>query len=311
MLDFDFWLKIEETKILYNAYIYDWEKILNDDLIDTLQFYIPFEYQFLNFVKIEYINEFNFIKYAYGFIEELLFKISKSETIITLLNEIYPGYEKIFNEKSDFIFNLIKKVLSRCYNFNIFLDKSSCEFTQIKRIYFYLIYTYNNDLDPKYELKKFLLVNLGLFIYIFLLEFFGNYLPNYLSILTKNKLKAENINELKGIIELKLFGKRMNYLNLFQILYILDINNYEKNNKTFNLNFQNINKYIISEKLYNMFKKHFGMELIFNNNEKVEYFNLLNENIGKNNFVIMAPSFNDCVPSDNIDFLDNLSFLDK
>ena len=317
-INFYFAEKIEETKVLNNAYIYDWEKIINNNSMDELDFNIPFEYQFLNFIKIEYINEFNFIKYAYGFIEELLFKISKSETIITLLNEIYPGYEKIFNEKSDFICNLIKKVLSRCYYFCIFSDKVSNEFTQIKRIYFYLIYTHNKDLDPKYELKKFLMVNLGLFIYIFHHEFFGHYLPHYLNILTTNKYnspfsKVENKKESGRFIEIKLFGKSMNTLTLFQLLYILDIDNYGKDYRAFNSNFQNINKFDISENLFNMFKKHFGIELIFRENEKAESFYLFDKNIGKGNdtLLIMTPSFNDCLPYDNIDFLYDLSLLEK
>ena len=145
-IDSDFAEKIEDTKILNNAYIYDWEKIIQNESMYMLNFNIPFEYQFLNFIKIEYINEFNFIKYTYKFIEELLLKISKSNTIISLLNKIYPGCEKIFNEKSDFISGLIKKILSRCFNFCIFSDKEGSAITQFKRIYFFwhilLIITY-------------------------------------------------------------------------------------------------------------------------------------------------------------------------
>ena len=321
-IDFYFAEKIKETKVLNNAYIYDWEKIINNDSMYELDFNIPFEYQFLNFIKIEYINEFNFIKFTYGFIEELLLKISKSNTIITLLNEIYPGCETIFNEKSDFIGNLIKKVLSRCFYFCMFSDKVGCEYTEIKRIYFYLINTHTKYLDPKYELKKFLIVNLGLFIYIFHHEFFGHYLLHYLNILTTNKYnspfsKVENKKESGRFIEIKLFNKKMNIFNLFQLLYILDIDNYGKDYKAFNSNFQNINKFDISENLFNMFKKHFGIELIFSENEKVEFFNLFDKNIGKgnDNLVIMNPSFNDCLPlyniDDNIDFLYYLSLLEK
>ena len=62
-----------------------------------------------------------------------------------------------------------------------------------------------------------------------------------------------------------------------------------------------------------MFKKYFGIELIFNNDEKVEFFNLFDNNFGKNNdnLVIMAPEFKNCLPFDNIYFLDYLSFLKK
>ena len=105
----------------------------------------------------------------------------------------------------------------------------------------------------------------------------------------------------------------METLKLYQLLYIIDIDNYKKDYKRFNLDFQNINKFDISENLYNIFKKYFGIELIFNNDEKVEFFNLFDNNFGKNNdnLVIMAPEFNNCLPFDNIDFLYYLSFLKK
>ena len=333
--DTDFAEKTEDTKILNNAYIYDWEKIIQNESMYMLNFNIPFEYQFLNFIKIEYINEFNFIKYTYKFIEELLLKISKSNTIISLLNEIYPGCEKIFNEKSDFISGLIKKILSRCFNFCIFSDKEGSAITQFKRIYFFLAYTFNHNLDPKYELKKFLIVNLGIFIYIFHHEFFGHFLLHYLQILTKNKYNSlfsnvENKKESGRFIEIKLFGKRKNTLNLIQLLYILDIDNYKKDYKAFNLDFQNANKFDISENLYNMFKRHFGIELLFNNDEIFfsewndnitftfndeifETFNFLDKNFGKNDkdLLIMTPTFNDCLPFDNIEFLYFLSISEN
>ena len=64
--------------------------------------HIPLEYQFLDFLKIEYLSEFNYYRYSKGFIQELLTKICQSKTIISLLNEIFPGCGKIFHEKSKF-----------------------------------------------------------------------------------------------------------------------------------------------------------------------------------------------------------------
>ena len=180
--------------------------------------------------------------------------------------------------------------------------KVGCTETQIKRIYFFLAYTYNNDLDPIYDLKKFLLVNLGIFIYIFHHEFFGHYLLHYLNILTTNKYnspfsKVENKKESGRFIEIKLFGKRMKTLNLFQILYILDIDNYQKDYKEFNLNFQKIDNFSISENFFNMFKRHFGIELILDKDEKIESYTVTDYNIGNNNnLLIITPIFNDCLP---------------
>ena len=93
----------------------------------------PLKYQFLDFIKIEYLSEFNFIKYTYGFLEELLWEIGKSNTIISLLNQICPGYENIFN-----------KNLSCSFPLTIYTYKEGNSFTKIKRIYFYLLYTKNN-----------------------------------------------------------------------------------------------------------------------------------------------------------------------
>jgi len=310
-IEVEFIPSLEETIILDNAYIYDWEKIINDDFILSLNFKVPIKYQLLNYIKIEYVNEFNFIRYTYGFIEELLLKISKSNTMISLLKEIYPGCEKIFDEKSNFVSNLIKKVLSRCFYFCIDSYRVGCAETQIKRIYFYLAYTYNNEIDPVHDLQKFLIVNLGLFIYIFHHEFFGHYLLHYLKILTTNKYnspfsKIENKEESGRFIEIKLFGKRMNTLNLFQILYILDIDNYKKDYKEFSLDFQKIDKYDISENFFNMFKKHFEIELIFDKYEKIESYTVTDYNFGNNNnLLILTPIFNDCLPFDDCELFYN------
>ena len=311
-IEVEFISSIEDTIILDNAYIYDWEKIINDDFILSLNFKVPLKYQLLNYIKIEYINEFNFIKYTYGFIEEFLLKISGRNTIISLLREIYPGCEKIFDEKSSFISNLIKKVLSCCFYFCINSYRVACTETQIKRIYFYLTYTYNNDLDPVYDLKKFLIVNLGLFIYIFHHEFFGHYLLHYLNIITTNKYnspfsKIENKEEPGRFIEIKLFGKRMNTLNLFQILYILDIDNYKKDYKEFSLDFQKIDKFNISENFFNMFIKHFEIVLLLDKYEKIDSYTVTDYNIGNNNnLLIITPTFNDCLPFDDNELLYNL-----
>ena len=181
-----------------------------------------------------------------------------------------------------------------------------------------MAYTFNHNLYPKYDLKKFLIVNLGIFIYIFHHEFFGHYLLHYLEILTKNKYNSpfsnvKNKKESGRFIEIKLFGKRMNTLNLIQLLYILDIDNYKKDYKAFHLDFQNANKFDISENLYNMFKSHFGIELLFNNDEIFETFKFLDKNFGKNDndLLIMTPTFNDCLPFDNIEFLYFLSISEN
>ena len=146
---------------------------------------------------------------------------------------------------------------------------------------------------------------------IFHHEFFGHYLLHYLKILTTNKYnspfsKIENKEESGRFIEIKLFGKRMNTLNLFQILYILDIDNYKKDYKEFSLDVQKIDKYDISENFFNMFKKHFETELIFDKHENKESYTVTDYNFGNNNnLLILTPIFNDCLPFDDSELFYN------
>jgi len=314
-VDLDLSKKEDTIMILKDAYIYDWEKIIKVNPIIAIE--VPLEYQFLKFIKIEYIKEFNFIKYTYGFIEELLLNISKSDTMITLLNEIYSGCDKIFNEKSDFLGNLIKKILPRCFYFQLFSFREGYTITQIKRISFFLENTYNKSIEPL-DYNKFLIVNMGLFIYIFFHEFFAHYLLHYLEIIIKNKYNSpfsiiEKKKESGSFIEAKLFGKRIDKFTLLQLLYILDIDNYKNDYETFKMNFQNIEKYSISENLLLMFKKHFHKEICFEDNDYAEIFDLSGNNIDKKNnnevFTIQGPK--DCLPLENNEFLYNLFISEK
>ena len=98
----------------------------------------------------------------------------------------------------------------------------------------------------------------------------------------------------------------MNTLNLFQILYILDIDNYKKDYKEFSLDVQKIDKYDISENLFNMFKKHFEIELIFDKYEKKESYTVTDYNFGNNNnLLILTPIFNDCLAFDDSELFYN------
>ena len=123
---------------------------------------------------------------------------------------------------------------------------------------------------------------------------------------TIDSSKIENKEESGRFIEIKLFGKRMNTLNLFQILYILDIDNYKKDYKEFSLDFQKIDKYDISENFFNIFKKHFEIELIFDKYEKIESYTVTDYNFGNNNnLLILTPIFNDCLPFDDCELFYN------
>ena len=317
LISYDYFGKKEVKKILKNANIYDWQDIISNisNVYDSFNNNIPLEYQFLEFIKIEYQYKYNFINYSIGFIEELSLKICKSNTIISLLSEIYPGCEKIFNEKSCFLSNLVKNVLNNNIFLNMHSFRAGTTFTVIKRIYFYFFNRYDKFLNSQQEYKCFLVANLGIFFYIFILEFYGDFLLHYLSLLTKNKYSSIDDKEIESgkFIEVKLFGKITNTLNLSQILFILDINNYKNDFNTFCSIFKKCENFDISKNLSDMFKRHFDIELKFENNKDLGLIDLFRHDIGSNdnNMIIMSPTFNNCVPFNNIDFLYNLEILNK
>ena len=316
-IPYDFIEIFGKKKILKNAYIYDWEKIIKNISNLNINFHIPLEYQFLDFIKIKYQYKYNFINYSIGFIEELLLKICKSNTIISLLNDIYPGCEQIFNEKSSFLEDLIKKVLNRSFYLTIYSYRVGVSFSEIKRIYFYLYNRYNKSLDDQYNFKCFLVSNFGAFIYIFFHEFYGHFLLHYLVLLTTNKYNSpfstvENGKESGRYIETKLFGKRWNILNFDQILFILDIDNYQKDYNTFCSNFKNCSKIEISKNLSDMFKKHFDVDINFNDNDPLEEINIFGNDIKENNnLVFINSNFNNCVPFNYLDFIYDLENVKK
>ena len=307
-----------EQKILNNVFIYDWDTMINRTSKLSINFMVPLEYQLLDYIKIEYMYKYNLIKYSIGFIEELTVNLCKSNTIISMLNTIYPGCEQIFNANSDFLSNLIKKVLNNSFYLDIFSFRAGTIFNPIEKINFFIINKFNGNLDSQQNYKNFLVVNLGRFIYIFHHEFFGHYILHYLSLLTTNKYNSPfSIIEKKGesgrFIETQLFGKRIDNLNLSQLLFILDINNYKNDFNTFAENFQKCeNNLTVSKDLLDMFKRHFNIELKYKENENVESICLFAHDISFNNNIVMSiPSFNNCVPFNNIDFVFNLENLEK
>ena len=97
----------EKILTIKNAHIYDLELIKEDNYFN-LSSNVPLEFQLLDYVKIEYLNEHNYIKYSQNFINDFLKKMLKSKTILSLLKKIYPGSDKygIFKELSEFLYNL-------------------------------------------------------------------------------------------------------------------------------------------------------------------------------------------------------------
>ena len=102
-------------------------------------------------------------------------------------------------------------------------------------------------------------------------------------------------------------------MSLSQLLFILDIDNYKYDFNIFRLNFQKCDNSIsVSEELCDMFKRNFGFKLVFSKNENMKPINLFEHAILSNeDFFIVNSSFNNCVPSNHIDFIYNLEKLKK
>jgi len=106
--------------------IEDYQKYQIDKIVQDLNLFdvtIPNEFLLIPYLKIEYFNDNNYVKYLNKFIELFNEKISKSKTISTLLNYLYPGFEEINLFQSEFIENIFKDSLKNAY-FNYLSPRS-------------------------------------------------------------------------------------------------------------------------------------------------------------------------------------------
>ena len=80
----------EKILTIKKEHIYDLELIKEDNYFN-LSSNIPLEFQLLDYVKIEYLNEHNYIKYSQNFINDFLKKMLKSKTVLSLLKKYIQG----------------------------------------------------------------------------------------------------------------------------------------------------------------------------------------------------------------------------
>ena len=100
--------------------------------------------------------------------------------------------------------------------------------------------------------------NLGVFIYIEFNEILGDYLRTILSKITtinyiSQSSRISEKSELGECIEFLLFKQRISNFSLIQLIYILGVNNYNIDFRTFRNNFQNISNHIPSDICKDMF----------------------------------------------------------
>ena len=216
-----------------------------------------YKYKFIN---IKYFNENNIIRACDKFISGFLEYIGKSKTIISLLNTIFPGYSNYENIKFEawlpsYLLNFYKKinyykqhleVLALTQDSNLEID--------------YLFFVDDNENIGINEITfSNVIVNLGFFTYSFYHESLGHLLLRFLNILTKmNYYSPRNANneiESGQFIESLLFNQRKSEYTIYELLYIIDIDNYKVDFKIFRKNFQSVNQnYKPSQNFVNMLK---------------------------------------------------------
>ena len=137
----------------------------------------------------------------------------------------------------------------------------------------------------KYDI--FLVIKILYLLYIRLLKI------NYLS----PRSPISEKNESGEYIESLLFGKRIFNFTFIQLLYILDVENYKVDYKTFKNNFLNISNYNPSETCREMLRENNINLNAFDlkNKKNMIISNLFNENNMMNNIIAELPLLNDCV----------------
>ena len=213
-------------------------------------------YVLIPYLKLQYSNKNNYIHYNLEFIKQFNKKVSKSITISSLLNYLYPGYKEINLFEGEFMDILFENAINNCYFYPFFYKKvGAYTLNRNNQLIFFIPNRSKigeDLLDLPQNYYQYLISNLGTFIYIEYQELFDHYLRALLSKITEMDYKSprssiSNRNESGECIELLLFGNRIKFFNIKQMIYILDINNYNQNFNKFRENFMNIKNYFPSK----------------------------------------------------------------
>ena len=275
------------------------------------------KYFLIPYLKLEYSNTNNYIYYNMKFIKQFNKKVSKSKTISSLLNYLFPGYTDFNLFEGEFMDTFFENAINNCYFYPFFYQKvGAYTFKRNNQIIFFVPNRSKISeklLDVTNNYYKYLISNLGCFIYIEYHELFGYYLRELLSKITDMEYqspssKISNKNESGEYIELLLFGSRVRFFTLKQLVFILDINNYNQNYTQFRENYINIRNYSPSKECEALLGE-IGIKLsniilcdeenvtaaLFGVNESINY---------ENDEKIEVPFLEECI--DNIYELNNL-----
>ena len=236
------------------------------------------------------------------FVNKFNEKISNSRTLVTMLNQIYPELIKYKLFESQFTKNLFKNAIDNCYFFPFEENKAAMTLENSAKILFFIpnkASITEENLDYYLNKLKYLIGNLGIFIYNELNEVLGHYLRLTLSKIIEYNYTSpielnSNDNEDGECFDFLLFGKN-DSLNMKQILYFLDVNNYDKTYEKFREDFDNIEAQSlnISKEFLEMLKEvNINLDLDLINKIGDEFFK---ENYILNDSLIQMPVLNDCV----------------
>ena len=261
------------------------------------------ELMLYKFIKLEYFNNNNIIQRLMPFITKFNEKISKSKTIIEALYELYPIFKNNKLFESDFIVDLFKIAIKKCYFFPFRGIKGAISLSKSGTLLFFIPNKTKIDesnLDVYFDRTIYLIGNLGVFIYIEFHEILGHFLRIILSnIMDYNFLsprQPETGNKESGeCIEFLLFGKRVPNFSVKQLIYLLDFNNYNKSLNTFKREFTQVDNCDIcpSNEFIEMLRE-INIKLdndLINSDGKAELFK---ENYISENYLIEAPNLYNC-----------------
>ena len=260
-----------------DTYKYDIKEIINE--IKNGEAYKEMnEIMLFNYIKLEYYNSNNIIRYMFNFINKFNERISKSTTIIEALYKIYPELKQFKLFESNFTTELFQNALNNCYFFPFKGKVGATTLNSSGTILFFIpnkTKIKEKNLQTKLQINFYLIGNLAVFIYIELHEILGHFLRIILSKITEfnfisPRYPNSDSREAGKCIEYLLFGKRISSFSVQELLFLLDVKNYDKKLKEFNKEFNNINSKPLppSDELKKMLKEiNINLEIISINDE--------------------------------------------
>jgi hypothetical protein len=319
-------LKNDYGIAIKNSYKYDTNEIINE--IKNGASTIFNNVRLFKYIKLEYYNSNNIIRYMFKFIEKFNARISKSRTIIEALYKIYPELKQFKLFESKFTTELFQSALKNCYFFPFLGKIGSTTLNSSGTILFFIpnkTKISEKDLKMESKINFYLVGNLAVFIYIELHEVLGHFLRIILSKIIEfdyisPRYPDTNLKEAGKCIEFLLFGKRVSLFSVQELLFLLDVNNYDKKLDEYKEEFSNINLKPLnpSEELKNMLKE-INIEFNFSEaNGDTNTVSLFKDKYILDDFNVEMPNLNNCVeyyefPTDEnfIELINNYNYEKK